>query len=350
MSGVYYLQQSDPRPVVNQLMKRYFLRLEEAVAEVEPALRFDDILAAKGVKRPDKDGLVTIDDFLQAVKALLHTGRIEGLGLRFGNRLRLADYGLAGLATATCPTFGDAIQLEGAHATLITATREVSFSISRSGDWVLITLREAHGERWAEHYLIEQELASFLRWIRELLPEVSLESSCRVNIAYPRPPYWRLYRELLQCPVQFQQDANQVILPASWLDLPLEHADPELSRVLDQQCQLIIERLEDQGGLVDRVRRMLMECRGKPPLLQQAAERLGIPVHTFRRRLYEAGTTYKQIVYSVRMELAADYLRDTSLPLQEIAFLLGYESSPNFFIAFKKYWQVPPAEFRRGGG
>lgn len=349
MNNVTNPQQSDPQLVIHKLMTRYYTRLKEAVAEADPTLVVDDVLHAAGLKCPAQSELLSIDDFLKAVKALLHTGRVEGLGLRFGNRLRLVDYGLAGLATANCPTLGEAIQLEKTHLPLVTAAREVGFTISRESDRVIIALQEVHGERWAEHYLIEQELASLLSLIRELLPGVSMEKECRIRIAYSRPPHWRLYREILQCSVQFQQKANQVVLPASWLQLPLENADPELSRILDQQCQLIIERLEHQGGLVDRVRRMLLENRGKPPALSQAAERLGIPMHTFRRRLYEAGTTYKQIVYSVRMELAADYLRDTSLPLQEIAFLLGYEHAPNFFNAFKKYWRASPAEFRGGG-
>ena len=312
-------------------------------------LPFDVSLDEKGVKRPGQADPVTMEDFLSAVKVLLHSGRVEGLGLRFGSRLRLADYGLVGLATASCHTFGDAMKLGVMHLPLITPDNEVSNDSTVENNRVVKSFREFHCERWPEHYLIEQELSSFLRLVRDFLPGVNVEKHCRVNIAYPRPRYWRLYGQFLECPVHFQQGVNQVSYPESWLQLPLKNPDPELSRVLDWQCRLIIERLERQGGWVDRVRRLLLEGRGKPPTLQEAAERLGMPIHTFRRQLYQAGTSYKQIAYSVRMELAVDYLRDTSLPLQEIGFLLGYEHASNFFGAFKNYWKVSPAQFRRNG-
>ncbi len=344
--GNMFPEQFNPERVLSRLMARYFLRMEEAVAEACPSLSFEATLRQAGVTRSTEGAQSAMDNFALAVKTLLQTGKIDGLGLRFGSRLRLSDYGLMGLATASCPTFGDALKLELAHDRLVLPIHEVGFKSTFEKDKLLITIREYYSDRWTEHYLIEQEVASILALVRELLPDVNMRKNCQVNLAYARPRYWQLYKELLPCRLRFRQTLNQVLIPIGWLQMPLQNSDPELSRILGQQCQHIIRRLEQQGSWVDRVRHLLLEDRGKQLGLEEAAQRLGVPVHTFRRRLYRAGTNYKKIAYTVRMELAADYLRETSLSLQEIASLLGYENTPNFFNAFRKYWKTSPARFR----
>ena len=332
--------------VVNQLMARYFLRLKEATAEADPKLSFEACLAQREVKRPSATAPVSMADFLEAVKAILITGRIEGLGLRFGSRLRLADYGMAGLAVANAPTFGRAMQIVATHASYVAPRSLIHSDLAETKGRVTKTFFETHNEHWVGLYLVEQEMASMVRLVRDLLPHANLDQ-LRASFAYPRPRHWRLYAQHLQCSISFEKRTNQVSFPEAWMDISLENADPTLGQLIDRHCQLVVERLAQQGDLVDRVRRLLLVMHENPPSLDQAAARMGVPVHTFRRRLYQAGTSYKQIVYSVRMEMAADYLRDTTLPLQEIAYLVGYGHAPNFFNAFKKYWRKSPSQVRR---
>ena len=46
------------------------------------------------------------------------------------------------------------------------------------------------------------------------------------------------------------------------------------------------------------------------------------------------------------MELAKDYLAKTTLPLQEISYLLGYEHAANFYRAFKQQLGMTATTFR----
>ena len=332
--------------VVNQLMTRYFLRLKEATAEADPKLPFEACLAEREVSGPNATDPVTMVDFLEAVKAILMTGRIEGLGLRFGSRLRLADYGMAGLAVANAPTFGRGMRIVTTHASYVAPRYLIYSDMAERNGRVTKTFHETHSEHWVGLYLVEQEIASTVRLVRDLLPQANLDQ-VRAHFAYPRPRHWRLYHRHLKCSISFEENSNRISFPEAWMSIPLENADPTLGQLIDRQCQLVVERLEQQGDLVDRVRRLLLVMHEDPPSLDEAAARMGMPVHTFRRRLYQAGTSYKQIVYSLRMEMAADYLRDTTLPLQEIAYLVGYEHAPNFFNAFKKYWRKSPNQIRR---
>jgi len=60
----------------------------------------------------------------------------------------------------------------------------------------------------------------------------------------------------------------------------------------------------------------------------------GEPVFTYRN--------------SARMEKAKLILKDTKLPIHDLAFMLGFEYPENFQKAFKRYWGVTPAEVRKG--
>jgi AraC-like DNA-binding protein len=65
-----------------------------------------------------------------------------------------------------------------------------------------------------------------------------------------------------------------------------------------------------------------------------------------QRRLGELQTNYREVANRLRHRLAAELLRETDLPVKEIAYLLGYTESPNFSQAFKTMEGVSPANFR----
>jgi AraC-like DNA-binding protein len=50
------------------------------------------------------------------------------------------------------------------------------------------------------------------------------------------------------------------------------------------------------------------------------------------------------------MELAKDYLTNTQLTVQEIAYQLGYSQPNNFYRAFKGYFEKTPEALRLDRG
>ncbi|WP_230945349.1 helix-turn-helix domain-containing protein [Burkholderia cepacia] len=64
------------------------------------------------------------------------------------------------------------------------------------------------------------------------------------------------------------------------------------------------------------------------------------------RRLADDGTSYREILESVRHALAVERVKAGKLGLQEIAFLLGYDSLGNFRRALIRWEGMSPSEFR----
>lgn len=59
------------------------------------------------------------------------------------------------------------------------------------------------------------------------------------------------------------------------------------------------------------------------------------------------GMTYSSYIIKLRLEKAAALLRETELPIKEIASLVGYSDFLYFSKSFRKYYGLPPTEYRQ---
>lgn len=59
----------------------------------------------------------------------------------------------------------------------------------------------------------------------------------------------------------------------------------------------------------------------------------------------ELGRTFSEILLELRMEKAITLLRGTDLSIEEIAYMLGYSNSSNFYKAFREYYHQSPRDF-----
>jgi AraC-like DNA-binding protein len=134
----------------------------------------------------------------------------------------------------------------------------------------------------------------------------------------------------------------------------VRNADVSLYPVLQRHAeQLLQEKLRAQadGGIAALVRaaivRNLAQDRVRLPLI---AQEVGMTQRTLQRKLAEAGLTFQQVLDRTRHELAQDYLKQGTLSLAEIAFMLGYQEQSSFSHAFKEWTGVNPGAYRGQAG
>ena len=118
-------------------------------------------------------------------------------------------------------------------------------------------------------------------------------------------------------------------------------------RIRELSSLRVLKRMVIGDDIVSKVNRHLLSCSGDFPKLDAVAKCLCLGARTLRRRLQELGTSYQQILGEVRRELAIEYLRTSSLTVQEIAELLGYSEVTNFRRAFVRWVQVSPYQYRK---
>jgi len=82
--------------------------------------------------------------------------------------------------------------------------------------------------------------------------------------------------------------------------------------------------------------------RGMAPEMAQIALRLGTTEWGLRRALTREDTRYRDLLDSVRSELASDYVRETPLSFTDIADLLGFANPSAFQKAFRRWYGCSP--------
>ena len=82
--------------------------------------------------------------------------------------------------------------------------------------------------------------------------------------------------------------------------------------------------------------------------LKDMAERAGLSASYFRF-LFRNETGFSPGSYFLRLKInkAAQMLRETVLPIKKIAMLCGYDDVAHFYRAFRPYYGVSPASYRR---
>ncbi len=130
---------------------------------------------------------------------------------------------------------------------------------------------------------------------------------------------------------------------------PFLTASDDLWASFEPELKRRTSKLDARMTMIDKTSSILLECLPSgETALEQTAHRLGVSPRTLQRRLNEEGTTFRQLVKTTRQRLAQHYLTNTSLPYQEIAFLLGFDEPSSFFRAFHDWFGKTPDTARNG--
>lgn len=93
----------------------------------------------------------------------------------------------------------------------------------------------------------------------------------------------------------------------------------------------------------------LAHLEGPLPLADLAARAQLSPYHFARAFKSSTGETPRAYVERLRVERAEGLMRDTALPLADIALACGFSSQSRFTTAFRRATGFTPARYRRGG-
>lgn len=122
---------------------------------------------------------------------------------------------------------------------------------------------------------------------------------------------------------------------------------------LQVETSRLVQRESSAPILVrdDRVQRALQWLRAealRPINIKEIASRFGVPRRSFDRAVLRLlGRTPRQELERLRMERATELLRQTSLPVADIAEQVGYLRTNRFSERFAYHHGVPPREFRK---
>ena len=153
------------------------------------------------------------------------------------------------------------------------------------------------------------------------------------------------YVHYFGCPVRFGKPATEFLLPRAVLERRLE-ADSAIHAVVRDYLNSIAVPADTHSAETVRllIRRML-PTGGLS--LDLVATHLALHPRTLQRQLATAATTFGELVEQVRRDETERYLRETDVPLGQLAGILGYSEQSALTRSCQRWFGNSPSALRR---
>ncbi|AIY41750.1 Transcriptional regulator [Collimonas arenae] len=264
------------------------------------------------------------------------------LGLRLGQSITPAHFGVMGYVLLACPNLGAALARTLQYQRLLYDVNPMRSALEGSD-----LLLEWGVDQGRPGPLVDECAITALLQLahnatgRRVVPT----QVCFVN---PTPVDSKPYRDWFGCPVLFDQPVTSIHLPQILLALPLRQPDTILLNVLERQAEGLLAELPPTDDFELAVRRCIARLiREGQAELELVANELHVSARTLHRRLEASGINFRELRESIRHRLAEHYLADPRLQLAEIAQLLGYSEQSAFTRAFRRWSGCTPYGYRQ---
>lgn len=285
-------------------------------------------------------------DYRQLIRNVLDASNDPALGLTVSRQANyLSRYGFWGYAVMSCTTLGDALVTSIRFWPLTGALINLQPHSSDTEQWLELTpafdfVRDDIWRFGVEKFLASSHLS--VSWMLDRGHPIRA-----LELDYPAPAHAPRYAQLLDCPVRFDCARTRVLLDTATLQLPLSTSQPQLAEMCRERCAQALLALRGEDPLLASVQALVWTSVSRLPSLEAVAEQLGLTSRTLRRRLQERGSSYQQILDSVREAVARDYLLNTELSIEQIAVLVGFSEATTFRSTFKRWTGQSAADIRR---
>jgi AraC-like DNA-binding protein len=159
----------------------------------------------------------------------------------------------------------------------------------------------------------------------------------RVKLTRARPTCSSRLEAFFGCPVDFDATGNCLLFRVADLDARLPTANSVLLRVNEQVLTDYLARLE-RSEVTVRVQAKLIQLLPSGEVDESSIARaLNLSLRSMQRKLNARGVTFRKLLDETRRQLAEQYLKDSTLSVSEIAYLLGFAEVSSFSRAFRRW-------------
>jgi AraC-like DNA-binding protein len=172
-----------------------------------------------------------------------------------------------------------------------------------------------------------------------------------VSFAHTRSSGGREFERFYGCPVEFGASSDLFEFSNDTLANPIFTADRKLLKALEPFCDMAAKERHTAAGTLraaveNEVEKLLPHGKEQK---ETVAKAVAMSTRTLSRRLADEGVTYEEVVDQLRRSLALQYVKEPSMSVSQIAWLLGYEGSTSFNHAFRRWTDRSPSAARNQG-
>jgi len=266
------------------------------------------------------------------------------LGLHVAAEIDIRAIGILFYLTGSSRTVSEALENLARYSR--TTNEALVVEISQQKDEVILAIRQVQEFDEVHRQFFELLVLWFIRMLhKETNRDFTL---LRVTFTHARNTDLREVHRLLRCPVDFAQAVDSWVLPQRVMDLPIVSEDSQLLQILTAHADDLLAERHSATGLQSMVANQLASLLPSgESRAAVVARQLGMSPRSFTRHLAEEGTTFGEILDRLRQRLAARYLTDDRMSVQQIAWLLGYSEVGAFNHAYKRWTGTTPTRTRK---
>jgi AraC-like DNA-binding protein len=270
--------------------------------------------------------------------------RDSEFGLHLAQQANPREAGLLFYVASAAEDIGEALALQARYCRIV--NEAVRLKLVRSPEGVIVEARFVGLPRHFAWQNTEFIIAALIKGLREMAGRDFRPTLVTFTLA--RNSELQEFERFFGCPVEFRAPADQFGFSNETLAIPLvtedRHLLDTLQPICDQAAKDRDSALWTLRSLVENeVQKLLPHGRANR---QRVAKALGLSERTLSQRLAEEDASYEKVVDRLRRSLALQYIKEPSLSLAQIAWLLGYEGPTSFNYAFARWTGLSASEAR----
>jgi len=264
------------------------------------------------------------------------------IGLLLGHQLHPSTHGSVGWAAINNPTLTGAIEIFQRYSHLRTPFMLYRPMVSSKHYIIRLVMTENLGT--AQTPFIEAMLLLLQHVIEFILGRPVKEGELYIN---SKPPaYAKLYADFFSCPVHFNAEHLELRLPLELQNTTNPSADEAMYQLALEQCREMAINLQRKNNISTEVHDYISSHIGQAVTLDKISQDMNVSSRTLIRQLKKQETSLQVIKDDVYAFQSANYLRRSSLSVNAISAIFGYQDSANFRRSFKRWFKKSPQQYR----
>ena len=253
---------------------------------MEHGLSIERLLASTGLDlgwAQKKNATISYGQYCKLIENTLDESGDLGIGLKFGRKINITEFGFFGFALMSCQTMAEASQVGLKFWEL--GGQLLKLSLTQDDHYLIITFIPATPlvKDRILIYAVEEDISTTIAGFAFIMNQpLPVE---KIHLSYSAPEHRDLYIKEFDCPVYFGQSGNQIFLNPGFLDRPIPTANAEVAILVKRQCEELLLNLQRSDEFVEKVRRVLIDSLGHFANSNEMARKLGVSSSSFYRQL-----------------------------------------------------------------
>ncbi len=294
----------------------------------------------------DDDALLPLRSAVHLFEASANATKCPDFGLRLAEEQDISVLGPVAIAMQNAPTVASAVETISRY--LFVHSPGMSLTVHPRSSLVPNAVELRFELQVAVRTSLRQTMDVCLADVHRMVELLAGNRSGLLAVALPHTPLAPLsvYRRFFGAPVHIEQVHGGLHIARATYEQDLQGVNHALRKIAVDYLAL---NFGNPGQTVAvRVRHALQRTLGTPQGGKlEVASMLGMHPRTLQRHLTAENTSFETLRETIQKEMATRYLRETRIPLSQLAGLLGYAEQSVFTRACRRWFNETPSALRK---